>query len=170
MGNYLIVDGYNIIFAWSEFRLVRKDNIEHARIRLVDILTDYAAMVEEKVVLVFDAHLVEGSKEKIESITDKFQVLYTQEGETADSAIERLVSKLASGSRVYVATSDWAEQSMIFGMGAYRITPGELAVKIKTVKKDSSRHYLTDYPADSYLENRLVDNIRKKLEEWRKGG
>lgn len=168
MQDYLIVDGYNIIFAWPEFELLRKDNMEHVRAKLVDILVNYSAMVEKKVVLVFDAHLVSGNKEKFELVSDKLEVVYTQEGETADSVIEKIVGKLSKDSKVYVVTSDWAEQSLVFGMGAYRITPKELSDSIKKIREKASSHYYTDLPADSYLENRLVENVRREMEKWRR--
>lgn len=168
MQDYLIVDGYNIIFAWPEFEALRETGLEHARIKLAEILVNYSAMTDQKVVLVFDAHLVDNNKEKVERINDKLEIIYTQEGETADSVIERLAGELSSRGKVYVATSDMAEQSMIFGMGAYRITPKELADQIQQTRKGVSRYYLNTYPVDSYLENRLVDNVRKKMEKWRR--
>jgi predicted RNA-binding protein with PIN domain len=67
-----------------------------------------------------------------------------------------------------VATSDWAEQSLVFGLGAYRLTPGELLDRVKRARKESERHYGSTPPGESYLENRLVDEVRKALEEWRR--
>lgn len=168
MQDYLIVDGYNIIFAWPEFEAVRKVGLEHARSKLVEILVNYSAMTDEKVVLVFDAYLVSNNKEKTERINDKLEIIYTQEGEKADSVIEKLAGELSSYGKVYVATSDMAEQGMIFGMGAYRITPKELSEKIQQARKEASKYYLKNRPADSYLENRLVEKVRKKMEKWRR--
>jgi len=167
MGEYLIVDGYNIIFAWPEFEKLRKTGLDHARSRLLDILVNYAAMSGERVVVVFDAHLVRNNLGRMEKMGEGLKVIFSQEGETADSVIERLVGELPDG-QVHVATSDWAEQSMIFGRGAYRVTPGELLDKIKKLQKDAEDHYTTSPPSDSYLENRLVDEIRKTMENWRR--
>ncbi len=170
MSDFLVVDGYNIIFSWPEFEKLRKSGMDHARARLVDILVNYAAMSGEKVVVVFDAHLVRNNLEHAEAVGDKLEVIYTQEGETADAAIERLVGQLSAAGTVHVATSDWAEQSTVFGRGAYRITPGELLEKIKRVQEEARRHFASAPPADSYLENRLVDEVRRAMEKWRREG
>lgn len=166
--DYLLVDGYNIIFSWPEFEKLRKTGMDHARARLVDILVNYAALSGEKVVLVFDAHLVRHNQEQVESIGEGIDVVYTQEGETADTAIERLAGVLSASGRVHVATSDWAEQTMIFGRGAYRLTPGELLDKIRRLREEAKSHCKSSTPTDSYLENRLVDEVRKALEKWRR--
>ncbi|MFZ5634551.1 MAG: NYN domain-containing protein [Bacillota bacterium] len=168
MKEYLVVDGYNIIFSWPDFEKLRKTGLEHARAKLLDILANYAAMSGESVVVVFDAHLVRNNVEHAEIIGDNLEVIYTQEGETADSVIERLVGELTEKGRVQVATSDWAEQSMIFGRGAYRMTPGELLENIKRVRQEGESRYVSTSPTESYLENRLVDEVRKTLEKWRR--
>lgn len=168
MREYLVVDGYNIIFAWPEFEKMRNTGLEYAREKLLHILTNYAAMSGESVVVVFDAHLVRNNLEYTDTIGENIEVIYTREGETADSAIERLVGQLSREGRVQVATSDWAEQSMIFGLGAYRLTPRELKHRIKQLRQEGKRRYTVDPPSDSYLENRLVDEVRKKLEKWRR--
>lgn len=168
MKDYLVVDGYNIIFAWPEFEKLRKAGMDHARAKLVDILVNYAALSGERVVVVFDAHLVKNGQERTGDAGENLEVIYTREGETADSAIERLVGQLPSGSGVHVATSDWAEQSMVFGRGAYRMTPMELLEKVRRLQQEAGRHYTTSTPTDSYLENRLVDEVRKVMEKWRR--
>lgn len=124
MQEYLVVDGYNIIFSWPDFEKLRKTGMDHARAKLVDILVNYAAMSGDRVVVVFDAHLVRNNVEHTEMVGDKLEVIYTQEGETADSAIERLVGELSAKGKVSVATSDWAEQTMIFGRAKAPASPG----------------------------------------------
>ena len=168
MKEYLVVDGYNIIFAWPEFDKMRKNNLDHARARLLDILVNYAALSGELVVVVFDAHLVRKSQEHSESAGKNVEVIFTQEGETADSVIERLVRELSGKGRVFVSTSDWAEQSMIFGLGAYRLTPKELAERINRLKMESQSRCMSTPPGEACLENRLVDGVRKALEDWRR--
>ena len=168
MREYLVVDGYNIIFAWPEFEKLRKTGMNHARARLVDILVNYAAMSGDHVVLVFDAHLVKKNVEHVEAAGESLEIIYTMEGETADAAIERLVGELLEQGRVHVATSDWAEQSMIFGRGAYRITPGELLDRINRLRQEARGHCQSSPPTNSYLENRLVDEVRKAMESWRR--
>ncbi len=168
MRQYLVVDGYNIIFSWPEFEKIRKTGLDHARARLVDILVDYSAMSGDRVVVVFDAHLVRNNVEHSENAGENLEIIYTREGETADAAIERLVGELSAAGRVHVATSDWAEQSMVFGRGAYRLTPGELLEKVKRTREEARRHYVSTPPTESYLENRLVDEVRKAMEKWRR--
>ena len=89
-------------------------------------------------------------------------------GESADALIERLVGSFHSQGKVYVATSDQAEQAISFGRGAYRLTPRELKEQVKLAKKESERFYRQSRPTDGYLENRLVSNIRSRLEKWRR--
>jgi len=168
MKEYLIVDGYNIIFAWPELDKLKKTGLEHARAKLKDIMVNYAALSGESVVVVFDAHLVRNNQEHMENAGKNVEIIFTQEGETADSVIERLVRDLTAGGRVFVATSDWAEQSMIFGLGAYRLTPGELLEKVNRLNKETQSRYISTPPGESYLENRLVDGVRKALEDWRR--
>jgi predicted RNA-binding protein with PIN domain len=169
MKGFLIVDGYNIIYAWPEFEKYRDTGLDHARSRLVSMLANHAALTGLKVVIVFDAHHIKGGVERTE-LVDGVEVIYTQQGETADSLIERMTGSLSeSGEAVYVATSDWAEQTMIFGRGAYRLTPGELRQQIRRIKQESKVHYQQSKPVDSYLENRLMDKVRAQFEQWRRG-
>jgi len=167
MKGYLIVDGYNIIYAWPEFEKNREAGLDHARSRLVTILAEHAALTGFKVVVVFDAHNIKGMEKR--EIVDGVEVIYTRQGETADSLIERMAGPLSEdGATVYVATSDWAEQTMIFSRGAYRLTPNELREQIRRTREESKVYYRQSKPVDSYLENRLMDEERAKLEQWRR--
>jgi predicted RNA-binding protein with PIN domain len=122
-----------------------------------------------KVVVVFDAHQIKGGGERTE-VVDGVEVIYTQQGETADSLIERMVGSLSEeGGPVYVVTYDWAEQVIIFGRGAFRLTPAELREQVQRVKEESKVHYQQTKPADGYLENFLLDKVRAKFEQWRRG-
>lgn len=167
MKDYLIVDGYNIIYAWPELQKLKETNLEHARSRLVDMLVNYSALSGEMVTVVFDAHMVKNNPERSENING-VEVIYTQEGETADAVIEKLAGNLPDSGVVYVATSDWDEQRIIFGRGAYRLTPRELLARMKQLQKEGERLYKSTTPTDSYLENRLVDEVRRALEDWRR--
>jgi predicted RNA-binding protein with PIN domain len=168
MNDYLIVDGYNIIYAWPALQKLKDASLGHARSRLVDILASYAALSGERIIVVFDAHLVKNNQEHSEAVSG-VEIIFTQEGETADAVIERLVGNLPDRAAVFVATSDWDEQRIIFGRGAYRVTPGELLARIKKLNKEGEQRCQTTAPADSYLENRLVDDVRKALENLRRG-
>jgi hypothetical protein len=167
MQEFLVVDGYNIIYAWPEFEKLKETSLEHARSKLVEILANYSPLSGQKILVVFDAHQVKNSVERKETV-DGVEVVYTQQGETADSLIERVVGAFLNQGSVYVATSDWAEQGIVFGRGAYRITPGELRAMVLQAKQESEKHYTRSTPADSYLENRLLDKVRSKLEKWRR--
>lgn len=167
MKEFLIVDGYNIIYAWPEFEKLKESSLEHARAKLVSTLADYAPLSGQKILVVYDAHQVKNAVERTE-VVDGVEVIYTQQGETADALIERLVGSLLNEGTVYVATSDWAEQVIVFGRGAYRLTPGELRMQVNRTKRESEKHYTQSTPADSYLENRLMDKVRSKLEKWRR--
>ncbi|HPZ44313.1 MAG TPA: NYN domain-containing protein [Bacillota bacterium] len=167
MKETLIVDGYNIIYAWPELERLKESSLDHARSRLISILADYAALTGQRVILVFDAHHFKNTAERSE-IIDGVEVIYTQVGESADALIERLVGSFHGQGKVYVATSDQAEQAIIFGRGAYRLTPRELKEQVKLAKKESERFYRQSRPTDGYLENRLVSNIRSRLEKWRR--
>ena len=169
MKGFLIVDGYNVIYAWPEFDKNRESGLDYARSRLVSILADHSALTGLKVVVVFDAHQIKGGGERTELI-DGVEVIYTQQGETADSLIERMVGSFSDDAGpVYVVTSDWAEQVIIFGRGAFRLTPGELHEQVQRVKEESKVHYKQSKPVDGYLENFLLDKVRAKFEQWRRG-
>ncbi|MFZ5590674.1 MAG: NYN domain-containing protein [Bacillota bacterium] len=168
MKEYLLVDGYNIIHAWPDLQKIKEESLEHARDKLVEQMINYAARSGEHVIVVFDAHQVKNSLAHSEVVAG-VEIYYTAEGETADAVIERMAGELKDKGRVHVATSDAAEQTIILGRGAYRMTPGELKKRLQSVQKDTQRFYQTDLPAERYLENRLVDNIRQRLEQMRRG-
>jgi len=168
MKDYLVVDGYNIIYAWPEFKKLRGASLEYARSRLVEILANYAALTGCKVTVVFDAHQVKLPAVRVEMV-DGVEVIYSQQGETADALIERLAGDLSGRGTVYVATSDGAEQTIIFGRGAFRVTPGELKDQIGSARKAGEALFSQGALTDGYLENRLLENVRVKLEKLRRG-
>lgn len=136
MGEYLIVDGYNVINAWKEFAQLCQTSLEHARELLVAGVSEYAAFKGYKAIVVFDALEVAGNA-AVETIHG-IQVVYTSEGETADSWIERRAYELGHGSqksKVFVVTSDYAEQINILGAGAYRISAREFREDYKKAKQ-----------------------------------
>lgn len=167
MKEYLIVDGYNIIYAWPELNEAKEDSLEYARAKLVEILANYASLSGQEVVLVFDAYRQKKRIDRAEKI-DGIEVIYTRYGETADTLIERLAGELVRKGAVYVATSDWAEQGVVFGRGAYRITPEELRIQVDQVKKESEALWSQTKPMDNYLESHLKGKTRLQLERWRR--
>lgn len=167
MDEYLVVDGYNIIFAWPDLDRLKNDSLEHARDKLVDILANYAALSGSKVCVVFDAHQVKNGIQRVEE-KNGVQIIYTAESETADALIEKMVGELAKKGPVYVVTSDYDEQRLVFGRGAYRLTPGDLRERVRQLRSREEKWAKKIRPTDSYLEHRLGDATRRKLEEWRR--
>ncbi|OPY57269.1 MAG: YacP-like NYN domain protein [Pelotomaculum sp. PtaU1.Bin035] len=164
MKEYLVIDGYNIIFAWPDFEKLKERDLEHARSKLVEIMANHSPLSGQKIVIVFDAYQQKNTAGRVE-IIDGVEVVYTKQGETADALIERLAGELSKEGTVYVATSDWAEQGIVFGRGAYRLTPGELRTQVNQAKQDSEERWTVVKPVDSYLENRLLDKVRINLEK-----
>ncbi len=132
---YLLVDGYNIIFAWDELKKIAADSLESARQRLIDILANYHGYKKCHMIVVFDAYKVKGGKEKIME-ENGVSVVYTKEAETADMYIERVTHKLCKDTRVRVATSDGLEQIIILGNGAYRVSAEEFRREIAQTEQE----------------------------------
>ena len=118
---YLLVDGYNIIFAWDDLAAIAKEDMDLARSRLVNLMCNYRGLHRCKVILVFDAYRIKGNTGSVETVNN-ISVVYTKEAETADSYIERTTHELSKNYRVQVATSDRMEQLIIIGNGAMRIS------------------------------------------------
>ena len=118
---YLLVDGYNIIFAWDELKAIARDNLDAARKQLCDLLSNYRGFRKCEVIAVFDAYKVKGGQGSVEKYHD-IHVVYTKEAETADAYIERATYEIGRRHRVRVATSDGPEQLIILGHGALRLS------------------------------------------------
>lgn len=167
----LIVDGYNVINAWAELSAL-KDNLEYARDKLVDILSDYGAYKRFRTIIVFDAHMT-ASKSSSRNQNNTLEVVYTKEDETADSYIEKLVYELGrQDKRIYVVTSDWAEQMFVLGAGAYRISARELIKDVAAVKREIAAGLSTKVLARDRHElgSRLKKDILKRLDAMRRDG
>ena len=131
---YLFIDGYNIINQWSYYKNI-SGNIENSRNKLIELLVEYQAYKGIKVIVVFDAHLVEGSLEKRETIAG-VEIVYTKEHETADSYIEKQLDKIGRYERVRVATSDNSIQQIVLARGGTRVSAQEMIIEIENTKKD----------------------------------
>ncbi len=131
---YLLVDGYNIIFAWDELNRLAKDNLDLARNSLINILCNYQGFRQCNLILVFDAYKVKGNHREIEKVGG-IDVVYTKEAETADMYIEKVAHKLGKDHRVRVATSDNVEQLIIMGSGGIRVSASEFYDEVKLVEK-----------------------------------
>ena len=132
---YLLVDGYNIIFAWDELNALSKESLEAARHRLMDILCNYQGFKKCVLILVFDAYRVPGSPGSIEQYHN-IHVVYTREAETADMFIERVTHEIGKGRRVRVATSDGMEQVIILGHGALRVSARMFHEEVQEAEKE----------------------------------
>ena len=117
---YLLVDGYNVIFSWDSLKKLAQDNLDVARNRLINILCNYQGYRKCELILVFDAYRVKGSRE-VEKLNN-INVVYTKEAETADMYIEKVTHSLAKNHKVRVVTSDGMEQLIILGNGALRVS------------------------------------------------
>ena len=131
---YLLVDGYNIIFAWDELNALSKESLDAARHKLMDILCNYQGFQKCVLILVFDAYRVPGSPGSIEQYHN-IHVVYTKEAETADMFIERVTHEIGRNRRVRVATSDGMEQIIILGHGALRISARMFHEEVQNVEK-----------------------------------
>lgn len=132
---YLLVDGYNIIFAWDELKEMAQNSLEAARNRLIDILCNYRGFKQCELIIVFDAYKVKGNDREIERINN-INVVYTKEAETADMYIEKATRELGKKHRVRVATSDNTEQVIIMGGGALRMSAEELYADVRRVDEE----------------------------------
>ena len=169
---YLLVDGYNIIFAWEDLKELAAVNIDGARERLMDILCNYQGFKKSTLILVFDAYKVKGNPGSVETYHN-IHVVYTKEAETADQYIEKTVHEIGRKYRVTVATSDQLEQVIILGQGGQRMSARELLEDVIEVshqiretarqKRSSDKNYLFDH-LDEETAARM-DRIRLGEEE-----
>lgn len=164
---YLLVDGYNIIFSWEELNELAKDNIHAACDKLMDILSNYQGYRKCTLILVFDAYKVEGHIEEVIPYHNIY-VVYTKEAETADQYIEKTVHRIGRQYQVTVATSDGLEQVIIMGQGAHRISAQGLKKEIEDTenaaraewrqRRQSSKTYLFDHMSEEMQEQ--MEKIR----------
>lgn len=170
MKQILIVDGYNIIGAWPELNKLKEISLEEARDRLVDLLAEYQSYSGKRIIVVFDAYQVPGIGGKYWQ--SALEVLFTKEKETADSMIERLVAEWSNRrTQVYVATSDFVEQSVTFGQGALRLPARELLHSVKQSVKEM-KHRLEEQATAKIrntFDSKLSREQRNLLERWRRG-
>jgi translation elongation factor EF-G/predicted RNA-binding protein with PIN domain len=157
---YLLVDGYNIIFAWEELSELAKINIDSARDKLLDILSNYHGTKQGHLIVVFDAYRVKGHQTEIMDIHN-IHVVYTKEAETADNYIEKFAHDHHQKYEITVATSDHLEQIIITGQGCHLISARELEKIIKQTEAD-----IREQLEQKKLErNTLADIVKKAVEE-----
>ena len=162
--DYLLVDGYNIIFAWDELKKLAAEHLDAARKKLCDLLCNYQGYRKCRVILVFDAYKVKGglgSVEKYHNIT----IVYTKEAETADAYIERATYEIGRQHRVRVATSDGPEQVIILGHGALRLSASAFHEEMTEVRKQ-----IGDAVWQNNQKNIKTGAVRAALEKAKEDG
>lgn len=166
---YLLVDGYNIIFAWEDLKELAEANIDAARDKLMDILSNYQGYKKCTVILVFDAYKVKGNPGSIMKYHN-IHVVYTKEAETADQYIEKTVHEMGKKYQVTVATSDRLEQVIILGQGGNRMSARELLEEILLTADQVREEHLTRKESEkTYLFDGLDDQAARHLEAVRLG-
>ena len=166
---YLLVDGYNIIFAWEELKGLADVDLSSARSKLMDILTNYQGYKKNTLILVFDAYKVEGNKGEVLEYGN-IHVVYTKEAETADQYIEKTVHEIGHNYHVTVATSDALEQMIIMGQGAIRMSAQGLKEEIQAANIEIRGTYLNKHKTSkNYLFNHLPEDMVDYMEDVRLG-
>lgn len=171
---YLLVDGYNVIFAWEELNELAKASIDAARNKLMDILSNYQGFTGCTLILVFDAYKVKGSQGEVQKYHNIY-VVYTKEAETADQYIEKTTHEIGRKYKVTVATSDALEQVIAMGQGAYRISARDFYEEVERTEKQireinrqqhgEKRNYLLDYAKEEDAKHMEEVRLGKKSEK-----
>lgn len=156
---YLLVDGYNIIFSWKTLKEIASEDLEAARIKLADILCNYQGYKKNEIILVFDGYKSKGNLGSVYQYHN-IDIVYTKEAETADQFIEMVTQNLARKYRIRVATSDKTEQIIILGKGATRLSAKELEQEVKRAEKEIEEIYLSK---QTVTKNRLLDNLSPEI-------
>lgn len=167
----IFVDGYNVINSWPNLKEYIKMDFDIVRQKLVDILENYAVFNECKIFIVFDAHKSERSGERKIDVSKYLSIIFTKQGELADTFIERTVHKIGKKIEIMVVTSDFLEQQTIFQRGASRISCNEFYNDVNEVNKKIhiKTKKINEANKNFLLMDNLDDVIIDKLERIRKG-
>ena len=163
--DYLLVDGYNIIFAWPELKELAGTNMDSARTKLQDILCNYQGYKKCKVILVFDGYKVKGNPGTVIEYHN-IHVIFTKEAETADQYIEKVSQQIGRQYQVRVATSDKLEQIIILGKGCTRLSARDLKKEIDETNTEIKKEHLERMPSQK---NWLFDHVDPELFEYLEG-
>ncbi|MCD8502809.1 MAG: NYN domain-containing protein [Bacillaceae bacterium] len=168
MTDILLVDGYNIIGDWPELRELKSRDLEGARDRLIEEMAEYQAFTGMKVMIIFDAHMVPGIGKKYQN--HRVNVIYTKENETADERIERIVKELKTiDMQIYVATSDFVEQTVTFGRGALRKSARELKIEMGVIQQGIDKEVRKSKKKEKSRRITISDEMTEIFERWRRG-
>jgi uncharacterized protein len=164
----IFVDGYNVINSWPGLRDTKDYSYEAARQKLVEVLQNYAAYKGYKIFVVFDAHKVSGNLEKREKMSNLI-IVFTKEGETADSYIEKAVDNIGRKTEVVVVTSDSLEQQLAFQRGAIRMSSIEFYFEVEEVHAKIQRKTEKKFIENrNLLEDIIQKSVLEKLEKIRR--
>jgi len=159
---YLLVDGYNIIFAWNSLKELAQVNLDGARGRLMDILSNYQGYRKIHLILVFDAYKVKGNPGSTVRYHN-IDVVYTKEAETADQYIEKVTHEIGRKHHVRVATSDGLEQLIILGAGAVRVSARELQEEVMEAGEELRQMFLTPQTVQTGGRNYLLEGASEEV-------
>lgn len=171
MKDLLIIDGYNFIFNFFKADRLNNDGIEYYREKLIADLIAYNSQKDHDLILVFDASK-RGNQIRSSEMVDQIKVIYSREGETADTIIEELVSGWSDHRKIFVVTSDYSQQKVIFGKNTVRRSCREFGLELasargdimKRIKKENKNTKRAFYP----IEKRLDPEMRKRISDYRK--
>lgn len=162
---YLLVDGYNVIFAWEELKELAQKSLDGARGKLLDLLCNYQAIKGCSLIAVFDAYRVSGHPTEVLDYHN-IHVVYTKEAETADQYIEKFAHENSRRYDVTVATSDGLEQIIIIGEGCHLISSRELKEEMERVSAQALEGFLCAHPEKRLsLKQALPHETRKEMEK-----
>ncbi len=159
---YLLVDGYNIIFAWDSLKELAQVNLDSARGRLMDILSNYQGYRRMHLILVFDAYKVKGNPGSTVRYHN-IDVVYTKEAETADQYIEKVTHEIGHRHHVRVATSDGLEQLIIMGAGAVRVSARELQEEVMEAGEELRQMFISPQVQMSGGKNYLLEGASEEV-------
>jgi len=164
---YLVIDGYNVINAWNDIFDMKKDPLEECRNKLLNILSNYQGYRNNFIIVVFDAHLVKGSQEKVDFF-DNLTVIFTKENETADNYIERFVHKMGNIHTIRVVTSDYLEQTIVLSNGGVRMSPRELKDEINQAARNTGESYISKMERVNTVISKIKPELLIELEKFRR--
>ncbi|MDQ0255987.1 putative RNA-binding protein with PIN domain [Evansella vedderi] len=168
MRRVLLVDGYNMIGDWPELKALQMKDLENARDVLIEKMAEYQAFTGMEVIIIFDAHMVPGLGKKYKNY--RLSIIYTREKETADERIEKLVKELKRvDTQIYVATSDFVEQRVIFASGAFRKSARELRNEVLSIEKGIEKEVSKTREKKVKTKLPITDEMAELFEKWRRG-
>lgn len=162
-----IIDGYNMINFLRKLHGDKPGNLEEEREKMIDLLLGHASLKDTEVMIVFDAHR-SNSREIAESSVGRVKIVFTRSGQSADQFIERYIYEYRGERRIFVVTSDYAMQKMVFGKGVYRKPPQEMIREMRTTEKEMREKIDHYQPGPFPLSGRVNNGVRARLENMRR--